>query len=185
MSEDQRKDLPPVNAPNFLERVREALSINMGARGDGLDRAVTIRDLAAAGIAKITPGFVGTPGRVSQPLAGPGPRIEPVYEVDLTPPPTPTNLQALPGISTMVITHDAPLYKQGHGHAVSCNPDCLPTFGVHGHCPIRSDQGFTPGRGGLHRLRRSRSRGRACGRAQVRRACGATRGHFPHRGWRG
>lgn len=46
---DDRKDLPPVSAPNFLEKVREALSIYMGNRGDKLDRGITLRDLTDSG----------------------------------------------------------------------------------------------------------------------------------------
>ena len=35
---DQRKDLPPVTATNFLEKVREALQTYLGNRGNDLDQ---------------------------------------------------------------------------------------------------------------------------------------------------
>lgn len=115
--DDQRKDLPAVNAPNFLERVKELLSVNIGARGDGLDRAVTVRDLVVSGIGEMKPGFKGSGGSVKQPLSGPGPAIEPAYEPELTPPPTPINFTATAGITSIVFQHTAPSYTQGHGHS--------------------------------------------------------------------
>lgn len=115
--DDQRKDLPAVNAPNFLERVKELLSVNIGARGDGLDRAVTVRDLVVSGIGEMKPGFKGSGGSVKQPLSGPGPAIEPAYEPELTPPPTPISFAATAGITSIVFQHAAPSYTQGHGHS--------------------------------------------------------------------
>ena len=46
-----RTDLPSISSPNFLEKVREALSVYLGHRGDDLDRGLTVRDLAEAGAA--------------------------------------------------------------------------------------------------------------------------------------
>ena len=57
MSIDDRKDLPPVTSPNFLERVREVLSVYLGNRGDTLSRGVTLRDLVDAGMATMDARF--------------------------------------------------------------------------------------------------------------------------------
>lgn len=113
---DDRKDLPPVSAPNFLEKVREALSIYMGNRGDKLDRGITLRDLTDSGIVTLRPGFLTGGGRTS-PIGGIGNAISGAYEPDLTPPPTPTGFMASAAISNIFIEHAAPLYPQGHGHA--------------------------------------------------------------------
>lgn len=113
---DDRKDLPPVSAPNFLEKVRETLSIYMGNRGDKLDRGITLRDLTDSGIVTLRPGFLTGGGRTS-PIGGIGNAISGAYEPDLTPPPTPTGFMASAAISNIFIEHAAPLYPQGHGHA--------------------------------------------------------------------
>lgn len=118
---DNRNDLPPVNAPNFLERVREALSTYLGARGDKLDRGLTVRDLAETGVVELKPGY--TAGRVSRgstPIKGVGSAVISVgggYTPDLTPPPMPTGFQVGAAITNIFVEHTAPTYTQGHGHA--------------------------------------------------------------------
>lgn len=116
---DERKDLPPVNSPNFLEKVREALSVYLGNRGDGLDRGLTLRDLTEAGIVTLRSNFGR--GNTRNPIGGPGSAIidELVYEADLTPPPTPTGFVAASGITTLLLECDPQTYTQGHGHAKS------------------------------------------------------------------
>lgn len=117
---DNRNDLPPVNAPNFLERVREALSVYLGNRGDKLDRGVTLRDLSESGVVSLKPGY--TAGRVSRgttPIRGAGPAVTDAggaYTADLTPPPMPTGFRVGAAISSIFIEHDAANYTQGHGH---------------------------------------------------------------------
>lgn len=55
-----------------------------------------------------TPGPSGPPG----PPGAPAPGTEP----DLTPPPTPSNLTAVAGISNIIIEWDVAVYSQGHGN---------------------------------------------------------------------
>ena len=118
---DERKDLPPVTAANFLEKVREALSVYLGNRGNALDRGVTLRDLIDAGMVVLRPGYLTNGG--GKPIAGataaPGGTTTggTVYEADLTPPPTPSSFVVSAAISHVFVGHGAPLYTQGHGHA--------------------------------------------------------------------
>lgn len=115
---DNRKDLPSVSSPNFLEKVREAMGTYLGNRGDKLDRGVTLRDLVDSNLIQLTPGFltgVGSNGR--NPVAGSGTAVADAYETDLTPPPTPSDMTLSAAISNIFIGHAAPTYTQGHGHA--------------------------------------------------------------------
>lgn len=111
---DLRKDLPSAKADNFPQRTREVLMTYMGRQGNPLDRGLTLRDLIENGLAEFPPGYTPRPGGGSIPLV-PGPSI-PSPEVDLTPPPTPTGFSVDAAISHIFIEHDAPTYKQGHGH---------------------------------------------------------------------
>jgi hypothetical protein len=113
---DDRKDLPPASAPNFLEKVREALQTYLGNRGDRLDRGLTIRDLADAGMIDVNRLYLQYGGK-TPPITGPGPAVDGSYEEDLTPPPMPTGFTADAAITNLLLTHDAPTYTQGHGHA--------------------------------------------------------------------
>lgn len=112
---DNRKDLPSVNSPNFLEKVREAMGTYLGNRGDKLDRGVTLRDLVDSNLIALTPGFLTGSGRI--PVAGSGTAVANAYEIDLTPPPTPSGATVSAAISNIFIEHAAPTYTQGHGHA--------------------------------------------------------------------
>lgn len=116
---DGRKDLPPPTSAGFLAAVREAMSTYLGKRGDPMDRGITVRDLADAGLIELTPGYGSRPGR--PPVAGPGPDIGSGgtggdVEPDLTPPPTPTGFDVTPTFNNLIIEHDTPVYTQGHGH---------------------------------------------------------------------
>lgn len=117
---DTRNDLPPVNSPNFLEKVREALSTYLGNRGSKLDRGLTVRDLADAGLVDLNQRWLQSGGKIP-PIAGPGSAIggADVYEPDLTPPPTPSGFAATAAISNLLVECDAQTYTQGHGHAKS------------------------------------------------------------------
>jgi len=111
---DLRKDLPSAKADNFPQRTREVLMTYMGRQGNPLDRGLTLRDLIENGLAEFPPGYTPRPGGGTPPLV-PGPSI-PSPEVDLTPPPTPTGFSVDAAISHIFIEHDAPTYRQGHGH---------------------------------------------------------------------
>ena len=115
MSLDDRKDLPPINSPNFLERVREVLSVYLGNRGDALNRGVTLRDLVDSGMATLDARFAGG-GKSITPLL---PVTPPTYEADLSPPPAPTGFAASAAISNILVECDAQTYTQGHGHSKS------------------------------------------------------------------
>lgn len=98
-----RKDLPSPNASNFLSRVREEIHAFMGRVGDGIDRALTLREMIASGL--VTQGSGGG--------LAPGPATE--YEVDLTPPPPPSNLQATTSGNSILVTINPQTYRQGNG----------------------------------------------------------------------
>lgn len=117
---DTRNDLPPVNSPNFLEKVREALSTYLGNRGSKLDRGLTVRDLSDAGLVDLNQRWLQSGGKIP-PIAGPGSAIggADVYEPDLTPPPTPSGFAATAAISNLLVECDPQTYTQGHGHAKS------------------------------------------------------------------
>lgn len=112
---DTRIDLPPTSSPNFLEKVRETLSVYLGNRGDSLNRGVTVGDLYDSGIVTLTPGYIKG-GRVA-PISGPGQSIG--YTPDNTPPPTPTGFAATAAISNLLVECDIQSYTGGHGHAKS------------------------------------------------------------------
>jgi hypothetical protein len=129
---DDRKDLPPVTASNFLERVREVLSTYMGFRGDTLNRGATLRDLHDSGLVGLTPGW--RPGG-GNPITGPGSSvfdaIDTQYVIDLRVPPSPTwrnvawsnsdsNYPAVTaGLTGILVRCDDQTYAQGHGHALT------------------------------------------------------------------
>jgi hypothetical protein len=115
----QRTDIPPANAPNFGDKVREALSTYLGKRGDPMDRGVTLRDLLTAGMINLSDGYKNDPASFL-PISGPGQAIEDLtntYVVDLTPPPTPTGFAASAGLTTVIVQTNAPVYTAGNGHS--------------------------------------------------------------------
>lgn len=110
-----RKDLPPVNAPNFLEKVREALSVYMGTRGDVMDRGLTVRDLASTRMIEVSKTFVAT--RQGSPVGGPGTAVLTAYRTDLTQPPAPASFSAITSKTMIQVIAPAATYTQGNGHA--------------------------------------------------------------------
>lgn len=129
---DPRTDLPNPKAANFNQRIRETLMTYLGRQGNPLDRGLTLRDLLENGLVKIRDGFTLKPGQSGtlplEPIPADG-------EADLTPPPTPTGFAVSAAITHVFIEHDAPLYRQGHGHLrtrvygkIVQAGDPLPTF---------------------------------------------------------
>ncbi|MNX80951.1 hypothetical protein D3C86_1126240 [compost metagenome] len=113
---DNRLDLPSVNAPNFLQRVRETLQVYLGSQGDKLDRGLRLRDLTEAGI--VDPNKTYMVGGAAGPGGRPRPPIAPggVYP-DLTPPPTPTGFEAFTSTVNIQVVVGPITYRAGHGHA--------------------------------------------------------------------
>lgn len=109
------KDLPGETSNNFLARVREEMQILRGRRGDKLDRAITLRDLLDSGLAALRPGVSVPTGSGGLPLI-PGPGVE-TYEVDLTPPPSPTGFSATTSKTAIQVVTVPPIYPQGNGHS--------------------------------------------------------------------
>ena len=99
-----------------LERMREALQVLIGTRGDPLDAALTLRAAIERGLIDrignaMTGGvtYVNTfPGYT---FSGAAP-----YSPDLTPPPTVTGLSVVAGFTQVIIQVDAPTYTVGHGN---------------------------------------------------------------------
>ena len=116
---DDRKDLPTVDSPNFLTRVREMLQTYKGSQGDPLKRGVMVGDLSEAGIIALRAGFLTNGGK--NPIAGPGTALGSgsgvATEPDLTPPPTPTGFSASTSTTSIQILVGPITYTQGHGHA--------------------------------------------------------------------
>ncbi|MDE0931023.1 MAG: hypothetical protein OSA77_10065, partial [Halioglobus sp.] len=78
--------LPPNVDPQLkpiLHAIKEALEVQVGHRGEQLDKAVTFRDLSDAGMAKFR--FDNTTGGQLLPITNPG---------DQSTPPTPRSLAA-------------------------------------------------------------------------------------------
>lgn len=112
---DERRDLPPVTAPNFLEKLREAVSTYLGNRGDKLDRGLVLRDLTEANIIKLRAGYLAGGG--GKPVGGIGLAVSGEYEPDLTPPPTPTGFSASTSKTSIQVVTAPQIYRQGHGHS--------------------------------------------------------------------
>lgn len=113
MSTPARKDLPPVDSPMFLSKVRELLSTYLGNRGNVLDRGITVGDLSDAGVIKMdNQGNLTLGDAVNNTVAISGS----TYQVDLKPPPTPTGFTVSTGVSSLIVQCDVPTYHQGHGH---------------------------------------------------------------------
>jgi len=140
---DERKDLPPVTAPNFLQRVRETLQIYLGSQGNALDRGLTVRDLADANVIKVNDAYLA--GGNVNPVGGAGPAAGAStvvnnytttisYEPDLTKPPSPTGFTASAGLSYIYFQTDTPAFTAGHGfgqlrlYGAKYVSGALPTF---------------------------------------------------------
>lgn len=94
-------DVRTGNAAQALEAIKEWIEVRQGSRGDGLDRAVTFRDLLNSGIA--TPGAIKGLGGIDIP---PIPLDPDDGSLDPATPPTPTNLVAAGAIRSIILTWD-------------------------------------------------------------------------------
>ena len=102
----KRKSLPSVNAPNFLQRLREEFHVMLGLQGPGGDRVVRLEDMVSSGVVSVGPGGSLVPG----------PGVVAEYEPDLTPPPQPGAFTITGAISHYLIEQEQPFYTQGRGH---------------------------------------------------------------------
>ena len=80
------------------------------------DLSRSVRDVQAGrvgvGTTTVVDGGTGGPAGPPGPPGAPAPGTDP----DLTPPPTPSNLTAVAGISNVIIEWDVAVYSQGHGN---------------------------------------------------------------------
>mgnify|MGYP003109015818 CR=1 FL=1 len=100
------KNIPPTTERELkiaLEAIKEALEVRLGQRGDPLDRAVTVRELVDAGLAKQAPTI--TSG-ASDFIPGDDDK-EPG---DLSIPPAPSGLTANGAFTSIVLKWDNPSY---------------------------------------------------------------------------
>lgn len=114
---------------DVLRTIKEAVEVNLGRRGDPLDRSVTLRELQAAGLAAsgggavragaiLTGGGAQVPIDVDGTINGLPDNSPPDYgQGDLTPPPRPTNIfvQSIAPNKLMVV-FDPPNYGN-HAYA--------------------------------------------------------------------
>lgn len=121
MTNARLRDLPALapdkgNLSAVISAIQEALQTFRGSRGDRLDRALTLRDLdVATQRAVLQGGTVG--GDSTTVISGGSGSSGGSTTPDPTPPPTPTGTAVLAGFSYIYISHDTPVYTQGHGHA--------------------------------------------------------------------
>ena len=104
------KNIPPTTDRELkiaLEAIKEALEVRLGQRGDPLDRAVTVRELVDAGLAKQAPT---TTSGASDFIPGDDDK-EPG---DLSVPPAPTGLTANGAFTSIVLKWNNPSYGN-HG----------------------------------------------------------------------
>lgn len=99
-----------------LQAISENIEILNGARGNGMDRAVLLRDLADLGLASLIKGAGGkvkpTPTTPGNGNGGNGGALDPTIEF----PTAPTNVLASGGFSNVLVEWDSPTYK-GHAYA--------------------------------------------------------------------
>ncbi len=115
------KDLGSTTSPNFLEKVKETLSVLLGNRGDGDSRALTVRDLQDSGLLGSTIVAKAQAAASSASSSNTTTIINTtvVKEPDLTPPPMPTGFSVSASISNIVVTCNAQGYTEGNGHSKS------------------------------------------------------------------
>ncbi|CAN7468167.1 hypothetical protein LJR175_003127 [Variovorax sp. LjRoot175] len=129
MKPDTRKSLPTGTSANIVASIREAVQTYMGLQGDKLDRGVTVRDLASAGLIDVSKTYlmgqsrnpIGGINTIITSPGGGGNVIIPgvTYEPDLTPPPTPSGFEVSAAVSSIFIECAPQIYTEGHGHGVT------------------------------------------------------------------
>lgn len=92
------------NLDQFLSALKQTVETWSGVRGDGLDSAVTWRDLIDNQFATID--LTSTSGNGTSPS-----NVKPRQVVDMTPPPAPLNLTVSGALSTIILDWDTPLYS--------------------------------------------------------------------------
>jgi hypothetical protein len=92
----------------FNESVKECVEVLEGKRGDGLDRALTARDLAQAGILTVSTASLASGGSSSGISFG---KVSDVVEF----PTTPTNLVISGAFTNLLLVWDKPTF-QGYAH---------------------------------------------------------------------
>ena len=90
---------------DHINAITEALDIQLGRRGDPIDRAVTLRELIDAGVVVQTRAPAYTPGNSATGGFAP-PQVFPNMSV----PPVPTGVTATSGYSLITVFWDYPLY---------------------------------------------------------------------------
>ena len=88
----------------FNESVKECLEVLEGKRGDGLDRALTARDLSDAGVIKVTTSSSDVAGEIA---IAPTPEVTEVVEF----PTTPTGLTVSGAFTNILLVWDSPTFK--------------------------------------------------------------------------
>lgn len=123
MAANQRlRDIPKLSSDGknlnaVMEAVREVLQTFRGYRGDELDRALTLRDLDNVTQRTVLAGGSLGGGGTTTIIGGGGGTGGGGGDVpDPTPPPTAEGLAVTAGLTYIYISHDVPVYTQGHGH---------------------------------------------------------------------
>ncbi len=93
-------DVSPLTR-NFLNSLVEALEIRLGRRGDPKDRAITLRELVASGLAKALRSTPFDPTNITSSSIGVAPSNA---EIDTTVPPVPSGLVAAGAYSVINLT---------------------------------------------------------------------------------
>lgn len=103
--------IPPPNENNlvaFARAVKEALEVRLGRRGQGLDAAVTFRDLDKVQMV-LGDGRGGVLG-LKPPVGNGGGAVDPGYDptTDMLPPPAPQNVKASGAVRNVILEWDGP-----------------------------------------------------------------------------
>lgn len=106
------------------DSVANALDVLSGRKGNGLDRAVLLRDLKDMGIANLSSGLGGSLTPKYDPPSGSGDYVPPTASK----PTKPTGLQANGAFTTILLQWDQPTYH-GHSHTEIWRSAPLPDGG--------------------------------------------------------
>lgn len=90
----------------YLESIQEALEIRLGSRGDPVDRAITLRELVEAGLARRLRAAPFDPNNINRANVG----LAPLNDAILTTPPAPVNFTVTAAYSAVVLNWTMALY---------------------------------------------------------------------------